>query len=74
MAKKKYWYSTKIGDKERVCRFRHWKEEFKDADTGESIFITRSLLIKVNGKKMRFYSNDEVKRMTPAQKKEVFDY
>lgn len=35
--------------KEWIIGRVHWKEEFKDEDTGEGIFVDRSQVVRVNG-------------------------
>ena len=71
--KKKFWYKTIKQEDGKICRYKCWKDEFKDESGSECVFITRHKLIKVNGHKIRFYSDSEIKRMTKKQKEEIFN-
>ena len=67
--KNKFWYKTIKQDNGYTCRYRCWKQKFKDGQ--KDIFITRHTLIKVNGICVRFYNDAELRRMTPTQKKAI---
>ena len=67
----KYTYST-LKNKKGIWRIRHWFDEFKDEDTGEVVKIAREEPIKLNGQKIRFYSDSEIQAMTPKEKRKIF--
>ena len=68
---KKYTYKSVTDKNGNVERFRCWNEDFKDMDTGKIITIGRRQLIKLNGEKVEWYSNFELKRMSVAQRKSI---
>lgn len=70
--KQKFTYKTIIQENKDVTRYKCWKEEFKDEDSGNSVWIDRMELIKVNGVVVRFYANSEIKRMSAHQKRLIF--
>jgi hypothetical protein len=72
--RRKFGYVTETDKKGNVYRYRTYFDNFKDEDTGEFVPIKRHHLIKVNGKRVRFYSNTEIKRMSPAERKKIFTF
>lgn len=64
-------YEGGTDKKGNELRFRVWFEDFKDEDTGDVIRIKRRELCKFNGKKVRWYSESELRRMAPAQRKSI---
>ena len=53
---KRYKTVIKGNDTFRVI---YWKEEFKDESTNESVFVTRSIPIKKNGKRCNMFGSYE---------------
>ncbi len=65
--KNPYTYKTVTDKNGNVERFRCWDENFKDEDSENVITIKRHQLIKLNGEKVVWFSNSELKQMSKKQ-------
>ena len=67
----RYTYSSTTDKKGNVTRWRNWKEEFKDEDTGKSVTIPRKEPIKYNGEKLVWYSSSQLRKMSKQQRESI---
>lgn len=68
---KKAKYKTIVDKNGNEIRYRVWVEYFKDEDSGRLIPIERMRPIKVNGEKVVWYSNSELKKMSKSERKSI---
>lgn len=67
----KFTYVTKKDERGNEIRYRCWYEIFKDEDTGEEVKIKRHEKIKVNGVKVVWYSDSQLRKMTKQQRQSI---
>lgn len=65
------YYKTEVDKKGNELRYKVWYDTFTDDDTGEDIKVKRHRLVKVNGDRVRFYSNSEMKQMSRQQREAI---
>jgi len=70
----KYTYKTETDKDGNAIRYRCWIDNFEDMDTGKYIPIKRQRPIKLNGDKLEWYSNREIKGMSKADRDKVFNF